>query len=79
VIPVPEEQPTMSVEEAAEALGIGRSAAYECVHRGEVPSIRLGRRLRVPTAALRVLLGIDPSNLGVETADIFPIRRGAEQ
>lgn len=49
----------MTVEDAAVALGIGRTAAYAAVKDGEIPSIRLGRRLVVPTAALRRMLFID--------------------
>lgn len=48
--------PTISVEEAAIVLGIGRSAAYEAVKRGQLPALRLGRKLKVSTAALRALL-----------------------
>ena len=43
---------TMSVSEAAEWLGISRAFAYELVARGELPSIRLGRRVLVPTKRL---------------------------
>ena len=43
---------TMSVSEAAEWLGISRAFAYELVARGELPSIRLGRRVLVPTRRL---------------------------
>jgi excisionase family DNA binding protein len=43
---------TMTVEEASEALGISRSLAYELVRRGEIPSLRLGRRIVVPVHAL---------------------------
>ncbi len=45
-----------SVEEAAKILGIGRSAAYQAVRTGEIPSIRIGRRLLVPVQALEQLL-----------------------
>ncbi len=48
---------TMTVEEAGEVLGISRSLAYELVRRGELPSLRLGRRLVVPIRALEELLG----------------------
>lgn len=51
------ERMTLSVEEAAEALGIGRTLAYEAARRGEIPTIRIGRRLVVPRAALDQLLG----------------------
>jgi predicted DNA-binding transcriptional regulator AlpA len=43
---------------AAAVLGIGRTAAYEMVRSGcwPTPVLRLGNRIRVPTAALRELL-----------------------
>lgn len=47
----------ISVEEAADVCGIGRTAAYEAVRRGQLPSLRLGRRLFVPVTALLKLLG----------------------
>jgi excisionase family DNA binding protein len=47
---------TLTVEEAAAALGISRAFAYEAVRRGEIPSIRIGRRVLVPRAALGKLL-----------------------
>ena len=60
-IPDPAEQPTMTVEAAGQALGISRSSAYEGVRTGEIPSIRVGRRLLVPTAAVRRMLSLDAS------------------
>lgn len=50
------ERRTLTVEEAARILGIGRNSAYEAVRRGEIPAIRLGHRLLVPRAALERLL-----------------------
>lgn len=50
--------PTLSIAEAAELVGIGRNAAYRAAAAGELPAIRIGRRLRVPTARLLELLGI---------------------
>ena len=47
---------TITVPEAAKSLGIGRNQAYEAAHRGEIPVIRIGRRLVVPLAALEHLL-----------------------
>ncbi|MCA1846511.1 MAG: helix-turn-helix domain-containing protein [Actinobacteria bacterium] len=49
---------TISVEEAARLLGLGRSAAYEAARRGELPTRRLGRRLLVPVPALLEWLGL---------------------
>jgi excisionase family DNA binding protein len=49
---------TLTVEEAAQVLGIGRNSAYEAAWRGEIPTIKIGRRLVVPRAALdRILTG----------------------
>jgi excisionase family DNA binding protein len=51
------EQPTISVEEAAEVLGIGRGHAYELARRRELPGLLvLGSRYRVSTASLRRFL-----------------------
>ncbi|MGO4343172.1 helix-turn-helix domain-containing protein [Pedococcus sp. 2YAF34] len=47
---------TFTVVEAAEALGIGRGLAYEMVRQGQLPSLRLGRRIVVPAASLEALL-----------------------
>jgi excisionase family DNA binding protein len=45
------------VAEAGEMLGISRAFAYELVARGELPVIRLGRRLLVPKVGLLALVG----------------------
>ncbi len=47
---------TWSVEEAGRLLGYSRNTAYEAVHTGELPVIRLGRKIRVPKVALQRLL-----------------------
>lgn len=47
---------TVSVEEAAEILGISRALAYSLVARQELPSLKLGRRVVVPRRALENLL-----------------------
>ena len=52
---------TYTVEEVAEILGIGRNSTYEAIRRGEIPAIRLGRRLVVSKAALKRLLRNDDS------------------
>lgn len=53
----PVQRPTFTVAEAADMLGVSRGHAYELVRRGEIPSIRLGRRLVVPRRALEGLVG----------------------
>lgn len=47
---------TMTVEEAAAALNISRSLAYEAARDGRIPTIRIGRRLLVSRCALEKLL-----------------------
>lgn len=39
---------TTTIVEAARRLNIGRNQAYEAAHRGEIPTIRIGRRLASP-------------------------------
>ncbi len=51
-----EEKVVMTVEEAAEYLRISRPSAYQAVKRGDIPIIRIGRRILVPVAALEKLL-----------------------
>lgn len=61
VVPDPLEQPLLRAEEVATILGCGRTAVHDAIARGEVPSVRIGARVLVPTAALRRdVLAIDP-------------------
>ena len=50
-----EERLTVTVEEAARMLGISRNSAFEAARRGDIPTLRIGRRLLVPKAALERL------------------------
>ncbi len=50
------ERLTLTVDEAAKILGIGRQLAYNRVKTGEIPVIKIGRRLLVPRKALERLL-----------------------
>lgn len=43
----------ITVEEAARAVGIGRSKAYELCATGKWPTIRIGRAVRVPLDGLK--------------------------
>jgi excisionase family DNA binding protein len=47
---------TITVPEAAEEVGISAWSYYQAVKRGELPALRVGRRLVVPVAKLRALL-----------------------
>jgi len=50
------ERLTLTIEETAKLLGIGRQLAYDRVKTGEIPVIKVGRRLLVPRRALENLL-----------------------
>lgn len=60
MLPDPEVRPHVSVEEAAAALGISRSSVYQAAVRGDLPAIRVGHRIVIPTARLREMLGLSP-------------------
>jgi excisionase family DNA binding protein len=53
------ERLTVTVEEAGEMLGISRGLAYELVRRGELPHVRLGRRIVVPMRSLLAMVNGD--------------------
>jgi excisionase family DNA binding protein len=48
--------PVLTVEEAGDFLRISRGSAYQAVRAGEIPSVRIGRRVLVPRHALLALL-----------------------
>jgi excisionase family DNA binding protein len=52
----------LKVEQASVLMGISRSAAYRAVATGDLPSVRFGCRLYVPTARLLELLGLVPED-----------------
>ncbi len=53
--------PVVDVPTAAAVLGIGRTAAYELIRTGSwpTPTLRLGKLIRVPTAPLLELVGVN--------------------
>jgi len=50
------EMKAVSVTEASRLLGISRNLAYEAIRRGEIPSVKIGGRILVPTEALDKML-----------------------
>ena len=54
---------TLSIKEAARILGLSRNSAYLAVHTGQIPSIRFGKRIVVPRAALERMLA-EANNYG---------------
>ncbi len=63
----------LTVDEVAALYRVSRTSAYDAVRAGDIPSVKIGRRVRVPKAALLRALGVeqaagpseDPAN-GVE-------------
>ena len=55
--PLPDETPpVLNVDEAAEILRVGRTTAYDAIRRGQIPSFRVGRKIRISRSALERLL-----------------------
>lgn len=57
-VPDPQQRPTISPEETFRMLGINRSTGYKAIQDGTFPVtvLRVGRLIRIPTAALARLL-----------------------
>ncbi|MGP8301960.1 helix-turn-helix domain-containing protein [Streptomyces inhibens] len=57
---------TVNVVTAARALGISRDKAYELIRNGKFPvrTLPLGGTVRVPTAELWKVLGVEPRRGG---------------
>lgn len=52
-----EQRQTLTIEEAAAALGVSRGTAYQAAREGRLPVIRISpRRLVVPRHALEAML-----------------------
>lgn len=60
------ERLTVTVEEAARLLGISRGSAYLAAKTGQLPTIRVGKRLIVPVRALERLLASADGGQGQE-------------
>lgn len=58
---------TISVEEASHLLGLSRTATYEACDRGEIPLLRVGKRIRVLARPLHTLLTTGSTSLASRT------------
>jgi excisionase family DNA binding protein len=58
----------LTVEQGGRLFGLSRSAAYEAVARGELPVIRFGRRMVVPTARVLSMLGLDAAEAAADAS-----------
>jgi excisionase family DNA binding protein len=52
----------LTVEEAAQVMRVSRNGAYNAVAVGVIPSIRIGRTIRIPRDALAATLGLAVSS-----------------
>jgi excisionase family DNA binding protein len=50
------ERLTLTVDEAGRKLGLSRMAAYAAAKNGQIPTLRIGRRILVPRVAFERLL-----------------------
>jgi hypothetical protein len=64
MLPDPRDVPLLTVDELVAATGrrLRRSAIYDGIRRGEVPSVRVGRKILIPTAAILRLFAFEPPN-----------------
>lgn len=59
VTSTPEDVPFLDVKDAAAFLGMSADATYRAIEAGQIPSIRVGRKIRVPSAALKRMANPD--------------------
>jgi excisionase family DNA binding protein len=54
-----------TVDEARAAIGdkVSRNGFYEAIARGEIPSVRVGRRILIPRAPFNAMFGIADQSL----------------
>ncbi len=64
--------PTTTVPVAGKLLGLSRNKAYEAAAKGEIPTLRFGKRIVVPTMHLRQMLGLESDVLEGQPVDEQP-------
>jgi hypothetical protein len=78
--PEDDEQWTLSVPVAGAQAGLGKNASYRAARLGQIPTIRLGGKLRVPTLRWkRILQGLreEPENEVLASTDARSLQREA--
>lgn len=63
VLPDPKARPTLTVDAVADLLGLDRKTVYAAINSGELPSLRVGRRILVPTSWLAARIAPDSDDL----------------
>ncbi len=59
-LPHPRERPWLTVAEVVQITGEGDKAVRAALAAGQLPALRIGRYIRIPTAPLYELVGITP-------------------
>ncbi|MER9456986.1 MULTISPECIES: hypothetical protein [unclassified Mesorhizobium] len=55
-------RPTLSVPIAGAVFyGLSRNGSYEAAKRGDIPTIRIGKKIMVPVAPIAIKLGLQPT------------------
>lgn len=68
---------TITIEEAASRLGCSKPSVYEGIRRGNIPGIKLGRRLVIPRAAFEAML-TQPAKPTIEPRLVAELMREQE-
>lgn len=51
-------RPTLSIPEAGRVVGLGINGSYRAAKEGQLPTVDLGKRKKVPTEMLKKMLGL---------------------
>lgn len=61
-LPDPRQRPWLTVAEVAQITGEGQKAIRAALDAGQLPVLRVGRYVRIPTAGLYALVGLTPDS-----------------
>jgi len=67
-VPNPASEPTISVKRAAAILNISLRHAYYAIERNEIPAIRVGQKITIPTARFLAKFQLNADARDVGTA-----------
>jgi excisionase family DNA binding protein len=56
VSPIADRQLVLSIPEACQALGIGETTLRQLIGRGQLPVLRLGRRVLIPRSGIEAMV-----------------------
>lgn len=69
----------LSVEEAAEALGLGRTSVYSLIKSGHIESVKVGRRRCIPLDVIEVYLQRLAERQGADIAEYLAQQRESQK